>query len=58
MLRNCTKRLVVAAVLTSWLMNPSAVFAEIYENGSAPNGGAKYVNQGETFNVKANSSFT
>ena len=58
MRRNCAKSLVVAVVLTSSLMNTSAILAKVYENGSAPNGGAKYVNTGETFNVEENSTFT
>ncbi len=52
------KRMVVSLLLTSWFVSTSCVFAEVFENYTAPNGGAKYVNAGETFNVDAGSSFT
>lgn len=58
MKKNLAKRMVIAALLTTWMACPYTALAQDYEGGTNANGGAKYVNKGEIFDVEENSSFT
>ncbi len=52
------KRLVVAAILTSWVVSPASVtFASVYENGLRENGGAIDNSAGASLTIESGSLF-